>query len=242
MNDLEGLRVEHKCLECEHRSDGFFCNLRDTNLRIFESLKITNAYPKGTTLFMEGQPSNGVFILCQGRVKLSSCSKDGKLIILHVAEPGEVLGLTSAVSNSVHTATAEIIEPCQANFVRNEDFLAFLRDNTEACFSALQQLSENYNTAYLQICSLGLSNSVSDKLAKLFLGWCKAHSDVSDDIQMKMTYTHEEIAEMIGSSRETVTRLLKSFKEKNLISLKGSRLVIHGKKNLSAEIGDSDKN
>jgi CRP/FNR family cyclic AMP-dependent transcriptional regulator len=240
MKTLKGFEIQHKCEDCDHRGEGFFCDMHSSNLRIVESLKITNAYPKGTTLFMEGQPSNGVYILCQGKVKLSTSSKDGKIIILHIAEPGEVLGLNAAVSDAIHSATAEVIEPCQVNFIRNEDFLEFLRKNTEACFSALRQLSRDYNIAYLQICSLGLSNSVADKLARLFLGWCKASADDGSSVRLKMSYTHEEIAEMIGTSRETVTRLLKAFKDKNLISLKGSDLIIHDKRRLASDIDLSD--
>lgn len=240
MKALQGFEIQHKCEECDHRGEGFFCNLQTSNLKVIESLKITNAYPKGTTLYMEGQPSNGVYILCQGKVKLSTSSKDGKVIILHIAEPGEVLGLSASVSRSSHIATAEVLEPCQVNFVRNEDFLEFLKANTEACFSALKQLSSDYNTAYLQICSLGLSNSVADKLATLFLGWCKAASDDGGSVRLKMSYTHEEIAEMIGTSRETVTRLLKVFREKDLISFEGSDLIIHDKKKFSSDMDLSD--
>ncbi len=219
------------------RSNNFFCSLQDNNLNIFESLKITNAYPKGSTLFMQGQNANGVYVLCQGRVKISTCSRDGKVIILHIAEPGEVLGLSSVVSNSVHIGTAEVLESCQVNFVKNDDFISFLRQNTEACLSAVKQLGQNYQTAYLQICSLGLSNSVSDRLATLFLAWCKANCDNHDQIHLKVAYTHEEIAQMIGTSRETVTRLLKDFRERKLITLKGSDLVINNKRQLEQSIG-----
>ncbi|REJ75518.1 MAG: Crp/Fnr family transcriptional regulator [Acidobacteria bacterium] len=236
MKKLDGFEVQHKCEECDHRSEGFFCDMQISSLRVIESLKITNAYPKGATLFMEGQSSNGVFILCQGKVKLSTSSKDGKIIILHIAEAGEVLGLNSAVSGHNHTATAEAIEPCQVNYIRNDDFLEFLRVNNEACFSALRQLSNDYKTAYLQICSLGLSNSVADKLSKLFLGWCRAAAEEGESVRLKMSYTHEEIAEMIGTSRETVTRLLKVFRERDLISFEGSELIIHDTERLSADI------
>lgn len=237
MKVINNLKIQHKCESCEFRTDNFFCNLREANLKVFESLKITNAYPKGSTLFMQGQPSNGVYILCQGRVKLSTYSKDGKAIILHIAEPGEVLGLSSTVSNSFHIATAEVLEPCQVNFVRNEEFLNFLQHNADACLSAVKQLSQNYQKAYLQICSLGLTSSVADKLALLFLSWCKATCDDHTGIHLKINYTHEEIAQMIGTSRETVTRLLKDFKEKHLISIKGSDLTIHDKEKLEASIG-----
>lgn len=241
MKIVHNIKIEHKCESCELRSKNFFCNLRETNLKIFESLKITNAYPKGATLFMQGQPSNGVYVLCQGRVKLSTSSEDGKAIILHIAEPGEVLGLSSSISDSYHIATAEVLESCQVNFVRNDDFLNFLSHNAEACLSAVKQLSNNYQTAYLQICSLGLTSSVSDKLALLFLGWCKTNSVDHDGIHLKISYTHEELAQMIGTSRETVTRLLKDFKDRHLISIKGSDLVIHDKNELRRSIGTRPK-
>lgn len=238
MDKLNSMTIQRKCSDCEMRRESFFCDLPHSDLQIFESLKITNAYPKGSTLFMEGQPSNGVYMLCQGKVKLSTSSKDGKVIILHIAEAGEVLGLSPTVSDSFHVATAEVIEDCQVNFIRNEDFVDFLKTNSEACMSAVRQLSNNYQTAYLQICSLGLSTSVSDKLAKLFLGWCKTMNEDQNTVHLKISYTHEEIAEMIGTSRETVTRLLKEFKDRKLVTRKGADLIIHDRQALESSIGD----
>jgi CRP/FNR family transcriptional regulator len=172
---------------------------------------------------------------------LSTCSRDGKVIILQIAEPGEVLGLSAVVSNSAYEATAEIVEPCQVSFIRKADFLRLMQQNTDACLSAVRQLSHNYQTAHLQICSLGLSHSVADKLAKLFISWCNSTGDEfrpdSGAIRLKNSYTHEEIAEMIGTSRETVSRLLKSFKERKLITLKGSDLIIHDRRRLESMVG-----
>jgi CRP/FNR family cyclic AMP-dependent transcriptional regulator len=241
MKSDNSLKVQHKCDECEFESEGFFCNVRKSTLTLFESLKTTLTFPKGATIFMEGEDSTGIFLLCQGKVKLSTCSKDGKVIILHIAERGELLGLSSTVTDALHVATAEVIEPCQVNFVKNDDFVAFLRENADACLSAVKQLGRNYNTAYLQICSLGLSSSVSDKLASLFLGWCKAASTDTSGVHLKVSYTHEEIAEMIGTSRETVTRLLKDFKNQQLISRKGSEIIVHDTERLEKIIGTKTK-
>ncbi|MEZ5308001.1 MAG: Crp/Fnr family transcriptional regulator [Pyrinomonadaceae bacterium] len=237
MDRFNKLQIEHKCDHCEFKADDYFCNLKSTNLKLFQSLKITNAYPKGSTLYLQDQPSNGVYILCRGRVKLSTSLPDGRVLILHIAEPGEILGLSATVTNSVHVATAEVIENCQVNFVRNDDFLSFLQHNSDACMSAVKQLSENYNSANLKICALGLSRTVADKLATLFLGWCKASCEDSDGVHLKISYTHEEIAQMIGTSRETVTRVLKDFKEKHMISIKGSEMIIHDKDTLARSIG-----
>ena len=239
MKALNNFKIQNKCLDCEMRAANFFCNLSQSFLQTFESLKITNAYPKGATLFMEGQPSNGIYMLCQGRVKLSTCSRDGKVIILRIAEAGEVLGLSATVSDSDYETTAEVIEACQVNFVRKSDFLRFLHQNPEACFSAMKQLSYKYHSAYIQVRSFGLSHTAADKLAKLLLEWCKTNTNTNGNgsIRLKISYTHEEIAEMIGTSRETVTRLLKDFKDRELITLKGSDLIIHDRKRLDATIG-----
>src|SRR5215213_2894670 len=212
------LKIQNKCLACNMRSENFFCNLSETSLKIFESLKVTNSYAKGARLFVEGQPSNGIYMLCQGRVKLSMGSRDGKVIILHIAEAGEVIGLGATVSDSIHIATAEALESCQVNFVGNKDFLRFLSQNAEAGLSVVKQLSENYQTACLLICALGLSATVADKLATLFVGWCKASCGDKDGIHLKISYTHEDMAQMVGTSRETVTRLLKNFKDRKLIT------------------------
>lgn len=217
---------------------GFFCNLQKSTLENLEALKISNLYPRNSILFIEGQSSEGVYILCRGRVKLSTCSRDGKVIILQIAEPGEVLGLSAVISGAAYEVTAEVIEACQIGFIRKADFLRLLRQNTDACLNAVRQLSHNYQTAHLQICSLGLSSSVADKLAKLFLNWCNSRSRTgyheNGAIRLKVGYTHGEIAEMIGTSRETVSRLLKNFRERKIISLKGSDLVIHDKRQLES--------
>jgi CRP/FNR family transcriptional regulator len=214
--------------------DGFFCGLPPVALQNLEALKISNLYPRGSALFIEGETAQGVYILCQGKVKLSTCSRDGKVIILQIAEAGEVLGLSAVVSGAAYEVTAEVIEPCQISFIRKADFLRLLQQNTDACLNAVRQLSQNYQTAHGQICSLGLSTSVADKLAKLFLGWCGA---ATGSIHLKIHYTHEEIAEMIGTSRETVSRLLKNFRERQLVTLKGSDLVIHDRRRLESIAG-----
>jgi CRP/FNR family transcriptional regulator len=231
------IRIQDNCTGCELRSKNFFCQLPVDDLKSFESIKITKAYPKGTMLFVEGQPSKGVFMLCQGKVKLSTCSKDGKVIILGISEPGDVLGLSAAVNGSDYETTAEVLELCQVNYVKTSELLHFLQRNPEAGLNAVRQLSRNYQTAYLQICSLGLSDSVADKLAKLFLGWSGNGTGGNGRVQLKNFFTHEEMAEMIGSSRETVTRALKYFRDEELITLKGSDLIIHDRQKLKSVIG-----
>src|SRR6476620_7902298 len=129
MNPTEGVSMQHKCTDCRWRSAHYFCSMPEPLIKAFEALKITHAYPKGAMLFFEGQPSNGVYMLCCGRVKLTTYSKDGKAMILRVAEPGEILGLSATVSDGNYEATAEVMDACQVNFIRKRDFVAFINEN-----------------------------------------------------------------------------------------------------------------
>lgn len=231
------LRIQDKCQYCDLRSSDFFCKLPPEDLKRFESIKVPKVYPKGSMLFIEGQPSTGVYMLCQGKVKLSTGSQTGKIIILEIATAGDIVGLSSAMNGTDHDATAEVLELTQVSYIESSDLVRFLKHNPEAALKAIKQLSRNYQTAYRQICSLGLSDSVFDKLAKLFLGWSGNGSGGNGRVQLKNAYTHEEMAEMIGSSRETVTRALRYFRENDLITLKGSELVIHDRQRLRSVIG-----
>ena len=118
-----GLEIIENCLACPHRQERLFCNLSDSALKSLAGITSSAAYPKGATLFVEGQPARGVFILCSGRVKLSTSSADGKTLILRISEPGEVLGLPATVTGTAYELTADVLEPGQANFIARNDFL-----------------------------------------------------------------------------------------------------------------------
>lgn len=224
-----GLNIIDNCLTCQFREDRLFCNLSPSAVQRLNDIKSTATYPKSAVLFIEGQLPRGVFVLCTGKVKLSMSSSDGKTIILKIAQPGAVLGLSATVSNRPYEVSAEIMEPTQANFIPREAFLHFLRDHGEAALRVAEQLSQNYQAAYEEIRTLGLSSSASEKFAKLLLEWSADAAHSTNPLQVKLTLTHEEIAEMIGTSRETVTRLFADFKKKQWLQLKGSILLIRNK-------------
>jgi CRP/FNR family transcriptional regulator len=237
MHSPYGLDIIDNCAACKLRSEGLFCDLSPDVLKAFEELKYATVLPKGAMLFVEGQSPRGIFLLCTGRAKLSTCSSDGKSLITQIAEPGELLGLSAVISGRPYEVTAETLHPCQVNFIKREDFLRFLSEHGEACLRVAQHLSNNYHTAYEQVRSLGLSHSASEKLARLLLDW-SSREGISTDrgISMKLTLTHEEIAQLIGISRETVTRLLAEFKSEELIYIKGATLVIRDKAALAAMV------
>ena len=222
-----GMEIVESCITCKLRTDRIFCDLPPSALQAFETIKYAAAYPQGAVLFVEGQLPRGIFVLCKGSVKLSINSPNGRTVIVKLAEPGEVLGLSATISGKPYEVSAETLDPCQVNFVKREDFLRFLKDDVEACFKVAEQLSEKYHNACKEAGSLGLSHSAAEKLAKLLLEWSSKNGDSpKGEPRLKLRLTHEEIAQMIGTSRETVTRLFADLKKRQILQSKGSTLVI----------------
>lgn len=224
-----GLTILDNCVTCPVREEHLFCNLPMPAVQKLNEIKSTAIYPKSAMLFIEGQQPRGAFVLCTGKAKLSTSSSAGKTIITKISEAGDVLGLNATISNHPYEVTAEMIEPGQANFIARDALLQFLRENGEVALRVAQQLSRNYYTAYEEIRTLGLATSPAEKFAKLLLSWDSAKGRANGPFQVKVTLTHEEIAEMIGTTRETVSRLFSDFKKKQLLQVKGSTLVIRDK-------------
>lgn len=228
-----GLEVIESCVTCPHKESRLFCDLPPAALQRLSEITASATYPKGATLFVEGQASRGLFILCSGHVKLSTSSADGKTLIVRISEPGDLLGLPATISGRPYEVTAEVIEPTQANFISRTDFLNFLREHGEAALRAAQELSETYHSAFSEIRTIGLSHSAREKLARFVLDWCAQHPATDHGVvKFNLTLTHEEIAQMIGASRETVTRLFADFKKEGLLQIKGSSVTIKDKRGL----------
>jgi CRP/FNR family transcriptional regulator len=165
-------------------------------------------------------------------VKLSTSSADGRTLILRISEPGELLGLPATISGRVYEVTANVIEPTQANFISQVDFLNFLKEFGEAALRVAQELGETYQAAFAEIRTIGLSHSAREKLARFLLDWSSNHPSENGAVRFNLALTHEEIAQMIGASRETVTRMFGEFKKNNLVQVKGSNVVLKNKQGL----------
>lgn len=208
------------------RSEGFVGNLSQAALKALDSIKFEAGYPEGSTLFTEGETARGVMLLYQGRAKISMTSIEGKVLILRVARPGEVLGLDAVISDRPCQAAVETLEPCQVVFLRREDFLSFLRAHGEASLAAAKQLAQTYETACEQVRSIGLSAAVPEKLARFLLDWTVEGRQTAEGVRSVINLTHEEIGQMIGSSRETVTRTLSDFRARRLATIKGAMVTV----------------
>jgi len=218
--------ISDSCQTCKLSANGFYCKLPSAVLKDFDDIQSTSAYPKGALLFMEKQDSRGIFMLCNGQVKLSVSSSEGKTLILGIARAGEVLGLETVLARTPYEATAETCRPCQVAFVRRDDFLRFVAHHPEAYPGIVRQLSASYGGACEQLRNVGLSASMHERLGRLLLDWSGASKETKPGNKITLPLTHGEIGELIGTSRETVTRTFSQLRKHHLVLLKGSTLTI----------------
>jgi len=221
---MDSITIVENCLSCELRTPGVLCDLPVAVLQNFNSIKYAMEYPKGVTLFSQGQPARGIFIMCQGHARLSLSSVDGARLILRFTEPGEALGLSSAMLSTPYPMTAETVDVCQVNFIKRSDFLKLVRSHKEACYRFAERLGEQCISICDEIRFLALSRSAEERLARLLLQWSEGKRGRAALITSSAT--HDEIAEMIGTSRETVTRLLADLRRKHAIQFAAGRLTV----------------
>jgi CRP/FNR family transcriptional regulator len=230
-----GFEPYESCQTCTWRTERFFCALSPPALTTFDRASFINVYPPGSVLFSEGQAARGLFMICHGSAKLSIASADGKTLIVRIAHSGEALGLSGVVSGHDYKTTAETIEPTQIRFIKRDDFLRFLSEYHDVCRKTATQLAEECDSETDQIRAIGLSHSAGEKLAHLILTWAAETGKESDNgVRIQVLMTHHDIAQLIGTSRETVTRLLKDFRDRQIIATKGSTITVKNRAALEA--------
>ena len=220
-----GIAIVENCADCPLVTAGDFCAFSQPALASLSGVSQRSIVPAGAILLVEGQAARGIFILCSGKVNLSTTSKDGKNLILKTAGPGEALGLSASVSSTNYETTAETVTPCLVNFIERKHFLELMQTHNEMGLHTAQWLSLDYQTAYRDIHDLVLTRSSAGKLARLLLSQAPREG-VIEGRRKSIPMTHREMAMRIGASRETVTRLLSDLRKKQLIQLDGPTLVI----------------
>ena len=229
-----GLEIIESCAECHLTNSSFFCGWSVSARQAMDQVSQKSILPTGAILYVEGQPPRGIFIICSGRINLSTASREGKVLVLKTASAGEVLGLSAAISGVPYETTAETATPCSLNYVDRKHFLELLRSYGEIGAYTARSLSRDYQIAYRDIRELVLTRSSAGKLARLLLSQSPTQELGDNPTRIRSFMTHEEIAQRIGSSRETVTRLLSDLRKKRLIQLEGPTLVIRDRQALEA--------
>lgn len=221
-----GIHEPAHCENCQLRSQGMFCHLPSGAAESFAASKHTSTLPAGAFLYFEREANRGIYIVCSGQIKLSVSSNVGKTLILKIAQPGDILGLSSTLTDTPYEATAEILHTAQVAFLRAEEFRVLIAKYPEVYTSVIRQLNQQYENCCEQLRTVALYSSTAEKLARLLLRWATQGRQTPEGTQFTVPLTHEQIAECVGVTRETVTRTLGDFRRRQLITLRGVSMVI----------------
>jgi len=221
------LRITESCHGCVTREEGLFCKLPHAALTALNSVRQTSLYPRGVMLVVEGQPSRGLYILCSGKAKIYVNSAEGQSLTLRFVEHGEVLGLSSLIADECYPFTAETLCPSQVSFIPRLEFLQFMRANPDVALRVSKHLSMELGKAWQQTKLLALAPDTHSKVAQFLLERAQKHGQsTADGLRIALHMTHEEIAQSIGASRESVSRILSDWKHRGLIQVHGGTLTI----------------
>jgi len=186
------------------------------------------ARPRGSVLFAEGQKALGVYVLWDGRVKLSIGSDTGKSLILGLVGRGTVLDLPAVILGLPHAASAVAATSAKLSFLSREDLLRHLRATGTAAYAAAEVLSASCYSALAKIKTIH-SQSAERKMARFLLGLRPMPKSFNGQTQVTLEVSQEEIGQMIGLCRETVTRVIARFKKRRILEFRTPTLVIHDK-------------
>jgi CRP/FNR family cyclic AMP-dependent transcriptional regulator len=216
--------ADYRCSHCELRSSRVFHNLSSEAFENFESIGEHRSRPEDFIVFREGTTSHGIYLVCAGEVKLSTTSVKGRTMILKIAGPGEIIGLSTTLNLQPYEATAITRKRTRLKHIAPNAFLNFMRTHAEAAVNAASMLAADYRDILTRARRLALLSSASARLAETLIEFSKSASEPGSVFAMSLT--HEELASIAGTSRETVTRELNQFERDGLISRERSGMAI----------------
>jgi CRP/FNR family transcriptional regulator, cyclic AMP receptor protein len=198
-----------------------FSGLQRDELLKFAELTRERTYPKGSVILFQGDPGDSLYVLRQGRAKVVLIGEDGREVILGVLEPGAHFGELALIDDQPRSAHVIAMEDSQLLILRREDFRRRVEANPSVAWALLTELSRRLRRADQKIGGLVLLD-VPGRISRLLLDL----SSETTNGTIEKPLTHQTIAQMIGASRETVSRAMKDFQEEGLIRVERRRIAV----------------
>lgn len=217
------------CAACANRRPGWFCSLGSAVLADLELATSTISLPAQAPLFSQGEEARCLYLICGGYLKLTAGRAKDRQMIVRVAGPGSMLGLYAVLSHGVYEVSAESLTAAQLRPVERDRFHTFLRSHKEAQMRAVQCICQEYRFALQDACRIALAETVAARLGRLLLELAHQIGDHLEGGKFRypLLLTHEEMASMACTTRETVTRTLGQFRKDGWISIEDSLVTIH---------------
>lgn len=203
-----------------------FSELSDDDLREIVKLAVRQVYKKDNMILIEEEIGSTMFIILDGRVKISRISDDGREVILSILSEGDFFGEMSILDGQNRSANVVTLDDSKIMVIRREDFLQMLHDYPQIAINLLKELAQRLRRSDAQIKSLSLQNAtgkvastllrIADDSGKIHLG----------QVEIPRLPPQQDLANMAGTSRETISRVLKSLTKQGYLRKEGSRLII----------------
>lgn len=211
-----------------------FMDLSPEEAESVGQLTIVRKYRKNMIIFMEGEPGEALYFLLSGKVKISKLTEDGREQILHILQAGDIFAEVVLIDRGPYPATAEVIEEAQVGMLRNDDVENLIRTNPDIALKILKVMSKRLRQAQIQVRDLALRDTYG-RLASMLLILAKDHGSPNDNgVKIDLSLSRQELANLIGTSRETVTRILSDFKRSKVIDIDKQEIVIIDEKKLKS--------
>ncbi len=203
-----------------------FSELSEADLEKISKVAMRHTYRKDNMLLIEEEIGSTMFIIIDGRVKISRINDDGREVILSILSEGDFFGEMSILDGQTRSANVVTLEDSVILVIRREDFLQMLHDYPQIAINLLKELAHRLRRSDSQIKSLSLQNAtgkVASTLLRIAYDSGRIHLG---QVEIPRLPPQQDLANMAGTSRETISRVIKSLSEKGYLKKVGSKLII----------------
>lgn len=224
--------MQTRCQECPAKELSFFCHLKPQNRELLNEIKKAKFYPAKSILFEQGAPSDGIFCITTGKIKLTKSDTQGHQKIVHIAGPGEMIGYRSMFADQPYQSTAQMIEKGEVCYINKKSFEGFLQKDPTILMNILKALAINLGQA--QINELNMAHKpMDDRFVDLLVYLSQKYGrTVQGKTLIDLPLSRQEIADFIGSTQETAIRLIGKFKKMDVIEVDKKKIVIPSQERL----------
>ncbi|MBI4125796.1 MAG: Crp/Fnr family transcriptional regulator [Deltaproteobacteria bacterium] len=222
------------CQTCQSRGRSVFCDLSEAHLKELDQAKTTNHYKPRQVVFYEGNDPYGLYCIASGKIKIYKCDAQGHQQIVRLAGPGDLMGYRCLLADEPYSATAETIEEADICFVDKKTFFHVLDTHPATALHVLSVLASDLGRAENKMVDL-VHKNIRERLAELLLVFQTKYGQKAKNggVRLNITLTREELAELIGTTQESVIRLMSEFKQDGLIHVEGRTITLLDLKKLT---------
>lgn len=216
--------VTLSCDTCDINSISVFNKLTIDELNLLNFEKVCQIYKKGTIIYNEGSRISGCFCIFNGIIKLYKTGFEGREHIIRFAQRGDIIGYRSLLSNDVACHTAKVLEDARVCYISGDTFFKLLESNSKFSLEMLKLACIELGEANAFIADIS-QKTIRERLAEALLILIDSFG-LDEDKNLKIILTREELSNIIGTTTESVSRLLSEFKDNNWIEINSRKIKV----------------